>query len=428
MSITKEFLNQVGPGFCLAKWTQATIHLGTGLTHSCHHTKVNHIDAEAVQKDPFLLHNTEKKCSDRDAMRAGHRLPDCNYCWRVEDSDAGVSDRVRKSAAPWSEVDVRSIIDRNWEDTVKFPRSLEVSFSNACNLACAYCGPTFSSKWAEEVKLQGPYNINGIPYNAYAVPQILNRDYNPYIDAFWKWFPVIAKGLYEFRITGGEPLMSKETFKIIEMISKSFYENLDFAINTNGCPPDKTWESFCKKLSDLDAKKRCKSITVYASAEASGPQAEYIRDGLDWPKFKSNIELLLESTTNTKVAFMSTVTILSLPSISDFCDWVVYLKQQYGDKRVRVDFTQIKHPEFLDPKNFAEESTISWLETAKQRFVSTSIEAEKLGIIQNTVTANTQTGTTEKTKSNLRRFLEIYDQRRNKNFKSTFAEFDSIYQ
>jgi len=137
---------------------------------------------------------------------------------------------------------------------------------------------------------------------------------------------------------------------------------------------------------------------------------------------------LLESTTNTKVAFMSTVTILSLPSISDFCDWVVYLKQQYGDKRVRVDFTQIKHPEFLDPKNFAEESTISWLETAKQRFVSTSIEAEKLGIIQNTVTANTQTGTTEKTKSNLRRFLEIYDQRRNKNFKSTFAEFDSIYQ
>jgi len=222
--------------------------------------------------------------------------------------------------------------------------------------------------------------------------------------------------------------MSKETFKIIEMISKSSYENLDFAINTNGCPPDKTWESFCKILSDLDSKNRCKSITVYASAEATGPQAEYIRDGLNWNKFKANIELLLEKTTNTKVAFMSTVTILSLPSMTNFCDWIVCLKQKYGEHRVRADFTQIKHPEFLDPKNFAEEKTLNWLETAKQTFSLNSIESEKLTIIQNTVIANFHLGTTEKTKSNLRRFIEIYDKRRNKNFKSTFAEFDLFYQ
>jgi len=35
----KEKLNQVGCGFCLAKWTQVTIHLGSGLNHSCHHVR-----------------------------------------------------------------------------------------------------------------------------------------------------------------------------------------------------------------------------------------------------------------------------------------------------------------------------------------------------------------------------------------------------
>jgi hypothetical protein len=33
----KKKLDGVGCGFCLAKWTQVTMHLGTGMTHSCHH-------------------------------------------------------------------------------------------------------------------------------------------------------------------------------------------------------------------------------------------------------------------------------------------------------------------------------------------------------------------------------------------------------
>ena len=49
----KDFLDSVGPGFCLAKWTQATIHLGVGLTHSCHHTKAHHIDVEAIKNESF---------------------------------------------------------------------------------------------------------------------------------------------------------------------------------------------------------------------------------------------------------------------------------------------------------------------------------------------------------------------------------------
>ena len=34
---TKAKLDKIGKGMCLAKWTQTTIHLQLGHTHSCHH-------------------------------------------------------------------------------------------------------------------------------------------------------------------------------------------------------------------------------------------------------------------------------------------------------------------------------------------------------------------------------------------------------
>ena len=43
----REELNSTGCGFCLAKWTQVTIHLQLGRTHSCHHPDT-HRAVEAV--------------------------------------------------------------------------------------------------------------------------------------------------------------------------------------------------------------------------------------------------------------------------------------------------------------------------------------------------------------------------------------------
>ena len=39
----KKDLDNVGCGFCLAKWTQVTTHLGAGITHSCHHVGAHKI-------------------------------------------------------------------------------------------------------------------------------------------------------------------------------------------------------------------------------------------------------------------------------------------------------------------------------------------------------------------------------------------------
>ena len=36
-TVMRDLLDKTGKGFCLAKWNQVTMHLGTGMTHSCHH-------------------------------------------------------------------------------------------------------------------------------------------------------------------------------------------------------------------------------------------------------------------------------------------------------------------------------------------------------------------------------------------------------
>ena len=57
----KDLLDRTGCGFCLAKWTQVTMHLGNGLTHSCHHPGAHKIPLEEIKKNPSALHNTNYK-------------------------------------------------------------------------------------------------------------------------------------------------------------------------------------------------------------------------------------------------------------------------------------------------------------------------------------------------------------------------------
>ena len=146
---------------------------------------------------------------------------------------------------------------------------------------------------------------------------ILEREENPYIEAFWKWFPEAVKHMTTFRITGGEPLLSKHTKKVIQYLIDNPQPNLKFAINTNGCPPKGLWEEFTQLIKQLEDTKSIKEFTLYTSAESTGIQAEYSRDGMDWYQFTYNIEYFARNT-RSKISFMSAFNIFSLPTFKDF--------------------------------------------------------------------------------------------------------------
>ena len=240
----KEELDSVGKGMCLAKWTQVTMQLQTGHNHSCHHPATHKISQTEIARNPSALHNTKFKKLKRKEMLAGGRPTECDYCWNVEDNSDRFSDRVFKSGEQWSWDYKEEIFNSDWRQDYN-PKYVEVAFSNACNFKCSYCGPAFSSKWVEEIEKFGGYpttdNFNDVAWMKKEDKfPIRHSDVNPYVDAFWKWWPDLYRDLHTFRITGGEPLLNKDTWDILDFIINEPNPNkeLKLAINSNLGVPD----------------------------------------------------------------------------------------------------------------------------------------------------------------------------------------------
>jgi len=329
-NVMRDLLNETGPGMCLAKWTQVTMHLGVGLTHSCHHPVAHKIDLEELKDNPSALHNTGVKKKARKQMLNGERPSECDFCWRIEDNTGEISDRALKSLDQYSIHDHDNITQLTGDENV-YPRYVEVSFSHACNFKCAYCGPTFSSAWASEIKEHGTYKLShGGDFNYTTDVPLKASDENPYTEAFWKWFPEAKKHMHTLRITGGEPLMSKHTFKVMEHLLEHPEPEMELAINSNGCPPAKLWLKFTDLVNQLTESGSIKKFTLFTSAENSEAAAEYTRTGMDWMLFKQNIEYFMENTKDTRVTFMAAFNILSLTTFKDFLEYVLFLKRRFN--------------------------------------------------------------------------------------------------
>ena len=337
----RNLLNKTGCGFCLAKFKQVTLHLGTGMTHSCHHPTPHRIDPEAVQADPNQLFNTPELKTARRQMLNDEKPSECDYCWRVED-DGGMSDRYFKSLEPWALPDHDTVAASTGDEDI-YPSYLEVSFSNVCNMKCTYCGPEFSSKWVEELKSQGPVKLlEGTDKEQWAqgyqdldTLNYKHREFNPYIDAFWRWFPDALPHLKHYRITGGEPLMSKETFKSMDWLIENPNPEMEFSINSNFSVPEKLWDRFIERLSVLRTGNRVKKITIYTSIEGWGERAEYARTGLDFELLRRRYEQILQLG-NVRCVVMAAYNIFSVTSMKEMLEWLHEMKVQYNPNNSSV--------------------------------------------------------------------------------------------
>lgn len=479
----RNLLNETGPGFCLAKWSQVTMHLGNGLTHSCHHPGAHKIPLDELKENPGALHNTAFKKEQRKAMLAGKRPAECGFCWRVEDNNE-FSDRVLKSLSEFSSDKYDEIVNSTGDENF-WPTYVEVSFGRTCNFACSYCSPAFSSKWEQDIRQRGSYNVLNHYFNEIKEEEehYNNNEYNPYIEAFWKWFPEAYKHMYVFRVTGGEPLLIKDTMKVIDFLIENPNPNLELAINSNGCPPGDLWEEFVKKVKILTENNCIKKFDLYTSVEATGQRAEYIRDGLNWNQFVNNIEYFLSETRNTRVVFMSTFNILSFSTYKELLEWVLSLKRRYSyhgifnwleeegyprhadgelpfkdriipgpnsvHNRVGIDIPYLRYPEFLDASICTMGQIGQYLLPALDYMYDNLTSPEFYGTnkfedfeclklkrnvsdcIARAKSVN-EDGTHQRKDFSINRakfakYIQEYDERRGKNFLETFPEYTDFY-
>ena len=308
-------INDISPSFCSAKWLQTTLMLQNGYNHSCHHPSPHKIPIAEVKENPAALHNSNYKKQQRIKMINGERPRECDYCWRIEDQGKDhFSDRHYKTSDWWAWDKVDLIATSNPTDDV-YPTYLEVSFSNACNFACAYCSPEISSTWMKDIEANGEYPVQFGSHNLDYLKETekfpyKHSDPNPYVDAFWEWFPEALPHLRVFRITGGEPTMSKDVWKVLDYIYENAQPELSIAINSNLGTDPRLIQRLIDAVNKLEDK--VKQIEIYTSCESIGDHAEYVRDGIDYGYWYSNVQRVL-SETNSNVAIMTTINMLSLP-------------------------------------------------------------------------------------------------------------------
>lgn len=340
-------IDSKSPSFCAAKWLNATVWLGSGSTASCHHPPAHQIPLAELADNFTAIHNTKHKKLMRKMMLEGDRPGECEYCWKMEDiSKDTVSDRVFKTII-YTDADIEEIASQPWNYDSKL-KTLEISFDRVCNLACSYCNASFSTTWAKDIKKSGAYQ-NLVSDGAAAFQQdgswaepYKSDDDNPYIQAFWKWWDNgLSESLDELRITGGEPLMSANTWKLLDWFNCQD-SKMRFAVNSNLIAKDVIIDKFIEKTKNI------KDFHLYTSCEAVGVQAEYIRDGLDYSQWKKNLVRILTEGNCRGVHIMMTINSLCLFSITDFLDEMFELKKQFG-KNPTVSVNLLRFPSFQSP-------------------------------------------------------------------------------
>lgn len=430
----KNKLDTVSPTFCAAKWKQVSILLNQGRTHSCHHPGTHEIPLGELKNNSSALHNTNYKKQQRQLMLQGLRPKECDYCWRVEDSKTdGFSDRFYKSISPWADIDntILEIKNNEWDYDV-VPSYLEVSFSSLCNFKCIYCGPNSSTRWQDEMRTYGNYPLVNMPFNSgnYNKTEEIK---NLYIEAFWKWFPNIVHKLHNLRITGGEPLLSDDTFKVLEFLENNPQPNLIFNINTNLCVPLHLIEKLVKKLVYLQNNNCVKNVTIFTSCEATKQQSEYIRFGIDYMQWLKNCEYLAGNIPNVKITIMATYNILSVFTFTDFVKDMIRLKQKFNQpKNFYIDIPYLRYPEFLAVWNIPDkffhyiEDTISLMSSHIKNEYFTVAEVSKIKNILVLCKSYNEDPTKQDVLKHNRRNFGLYvqelDRRRNTNFVETFPE------
>jgi organic radical activating enzyme len=183
----------------------------------------------------------------------------------------------------------------------------DIRFSNLCNLSCRTCGDIFSSNWVKESKKMG-WLPNDAPNVNYAGRYEMDmwEQMEPHLDT--------VENIY---FAGGEPLMMKEHWNILEELLSRGRTDVRLNYNTNFT------ETVFKQRDVLEMWNKFDRVSVGASLDANWQRGEVMRRGTDWNKIVSNRKRMLEICPDVDFFISATLSIMNVFNVVDFHrEWI----------------------------------------------------------------------------------------------------------
>jgi organic radical activating enzyme len=439
---------------CSLRWGYPNISLTRSEIRTCCKTPFQTVSENDIKEYGInLFLNTKYQKERRLEMLKGIRHHSCSQCWQIEDQGASSLRlanpnpeksfdnyaRHNKMYSEYGNLSLENIAESATLESAIVeshrPFMLEVSLGNTCDMKCMYCNHVYSSQWATEGLKNKTLSIQDYK-------SVTTKPEEKFTELFWKWVDLEAKhSLDRIGIIGGEPLITPEFYdfadKLLEVYKDVPHNNTNIWIVTNMNSESKYFDKFIQYIPKLNEKFK---LEIHISMESTHEQAEYIRNGLSWSTFENNVNRLFDLTKDmdrVTLAFLPSITALSVPRFKNFLVWVYELSKKYNKipmlKQNIVTWPQ-PHTPFILPSEFATylDSAIEWLSTIQDNTPKFSDEFGRWGVyntflknLRNSIRNGGQ-GKTE-LRSKFFNWFNDFDKLRNLNFKQTFPELVDFY-
>lgn len=272
--------------FCPAPWLSFFIK-PNGVVENCCLSRNNlgNVNDHSILE---IIHGRRNR-EIKQQMLDGVRVPGCENCYRQTGGNSLQDYFLRE----YSNIDPTVFKDTEYFDL----RYLDLRWDNTCNFACIYCGPDFSSLWAET---QGQKIVKIRDSKSGLVDKVFS----------------LLDNLDTLYLAGGEPLMLKDNEKILSRLLE-VNQDCRICINTN--------LSLIENNKIFEILKGFKNVQWLISAESMANQYEYIRWPGKWTVFDKNLKMVKESFP-IGLSFNMVLMNLNALSIWDFID---YLNQKF---------------------------------------------------------------------------------------------------
>jgi hypothetical protein len=266
------------------------------------------------------------------------------------------------------------------------------------------------------------------------------RDTNPYVDAFWAWWPDLYPHLEHFRMTGGEPLLDKNTYRVFDYVLTNPSPKLHLNVTSNFSVDEKSWQKYLTYVKAI-CDGRIEHFMQYVSLDGWGEQAEYMRNGLDFDLLWDRVNQFLTEVPNySSLTFIITMNNLSVTSLDKLFAGILGLRKVYSTdyQRVWFDTPVLREPAWQSlqilPESYAEK--LEWLWAWMVRQIETEEEPFKgfkdyeLHRLDRDIAWMQAAQLTDhsRAKADFYRFFSEHDRRRGTDFVKTFPEMRSWWE
>jgi len=285
--------------YCPAPWCNLLIS-PTGKIYTCYESTSSY---SSVDQNLNLMTKNSLLSSIKDLMINNQEVEQCRFCTLKDsflDNQSLRSEFLSNFPEP--------IYQLSHEQNIK---SLDLSFSNLCNLKCIMCSSEYSSQWSQDKKVTS--NAQYIKNNLYPLLSQIER----------------------IHIAGGEPFIQHEVVDFLLHLIKTGNTHINLSFNTNGT-------SYSTKLKDI--LKMFNNLTITVSIDGVGLHAEKIRPGVSWDRIEENILKIRNTLPHAKLISYTT---FSRINILYFDSLFLYLLDNSLFNVSELAFHYLRYPEAL---------------------------------------------------------------------------------